>query len=213
MQSKHVKQYKWPTKLVITSVNDVLPWQGSIFSILMLMVFFDGNNAFFWITVVLSFFAGGATSVFQSGMFGLAGKWHSLHVSTLPCSYRASWSCVADATAQLCFGSGMLPFKYTQAIMAGQSAGAVVIALFYIIFLEIMPNNDASGLAFFAMAVAFIFICLFTCYILQRRPIVLHYMNASMRDKKLDSDGKAAAPNFKAILRVLLSPGESTHVE
>lgn len=64
-----------------------------------------------------------------------------------------------------------------------------------------MPSNNASGLAFFAMAVAFIFICLFTCYILQRRPIVIHYMKASLRDKQLDSDGKAAAPNFKAILR------------
>jgi len=152
--------------------------QGAIFSILMIMVAFNGNIAFFWITVILSFLAGGATSVFQSGMFGLGG---------------------------------MLPFKYTQAIMAGQSAGAVIVAVFYIAFLEIMPNNNYSGLAFFAMAVIFIAVCLWSCYILQRRPIVLHYMKKSERDKALDKDGKVSAPDFAAILRVCEHMSECCH--
>eukprot|EP00958_Prasinococcus_capsulatus_P026941 scaffold5084_cov385-Prasinococcus_capsulatus_cf.AAC.7 len=47
------------------------------------MVAFNGNIAFFWITVILSFLAGGATSVFQSGMFGLGGTRSAVRVSGL----------------------------------------------------------------------------------------------------------------------------------
>jgi len=154
--------------------------QGLVFLLLAAMVHMDGSTTFFWCTITLSLIAGGATSVYQSGMFGLAG---------------------------------MLPPKYTQAIMAGQSMGAIIVALLYIIFLEVMPSNNASGLAFFQVSVACILCCLCCCYKLRAQPLVEFYMKASAVSQagsgprlqtpgdQSYADGRSPRPDFDSLLR------------
>lgn len=61
--------------------------QAVVFLILLILVFVPGSNGMFWFIIVLSLIAGGATSIFQSGMFGLAGMLPSRYTQVCVCVY------------------------------------------------------------------------------------------------------------------------------
>eukprot|EP00958_Prasinococcus_capsulatus_P022040 scaffold3065_cov389-Prasinococcus_capsulatus_cf.AAC.2 len=78
---------------------------------------------------------------------------------------------------------------------------------------EVMPSNNASGLAFFQVSVACILCCLCCCYKLRAQPLVEFYMKASAVSQagsgprlqtpgdQSYADGRSPRPDFDSLLR------------
>eukprot|EP00041_Stephanoeca_diplocostata_P029188 m.855386 g.855386 ORF g.855386 m.855386 type:complete len:539 (+) comp23509_c0_seq2:190-1806(+) len=75
--------------------------------------------------------------------------------------------------------SGMLPFKYTQALMGGQGLGGVGIAVMNILTISFVDNPDDAAYIFFWVAVAVLFLCNATFLILVQLPVVQFYSKAA----------------------------------
>ncbi|EDO37568.1 predicted protein [Nematostella vectensis] len=81
--------------------------------------------------------------------------------------------------------SGMMPAKYTGAVMTGQGIGGTFAALASIIFTAIWGQDDpiTVGFGYFLSAVVMLFLCIITYILLPSLNFARHFMGHSSRDQ------------------------------
>lgn len=87
-----------------------------------------------------------------------------------------SAACTAFFQGGLFGLAGMLPFEYTQALMGGQGLGGVIVAGLNVLTLSAIPDDVVqAAFIFFIVAVAVLFFCVVSFFLLESLPIVHHY--------------------------------------
>ncbi|XP_030855255.1 equilibrative nucleoside transporter 1 isoform X2 [Strongylocentrotus purpuratus] len=138
------------------------------------------------------------------------------------------WVTLASVVVINCFSAvfqgsvfglgGLLPKKYTQALMAGQGLGGIVPALVSIICLATLNDNSLVGFVYFLISVICIFITYGAYLVLPRNKYAEYYLNkqASPRTGMIDvsasfsssfEEKKTTKPPFWKILSQIWVPG------
>ena len=90
----------------------------------------------------------------------------------------------------------MLPKRYTQAVMAGESAAGVIEICFRVVTKVSVQSERLGGILFFIVSLSFIIICVFCyCYIRKNKMVIfytrksqtrLHYTRGTCTQEELD---------------------------
>ena len=79
--------------------------------------------------------------------------------------------------------SGMLPPRYTQAVMAGESAAGLVVSLNRVVTKVALTEMRSGVIAFFVVSVLFILLCVGCQVYIGLSPFVRHYVVACRQNK------------------------------
>eukprot|EP00051_Salpingoeca_urceolata_P028297 m.486141 g.486141 ORF g.486141 m.486141 type:complete len:486 (+) comp24195_c0_seq1:411-1868(+) len=111
--------------------------------------------------------------------------------------------------------AGSMPIKYTQALMAGQGYGGVIVALLNIVTLAAMDDGkdvDGAAFLFYLIAVVTVALCLLSCVYLLNQPLVKFYRTSSAPSPSINQDAtpvrrSSVSDTFVQVRRLALSVG------
>ncbi|XP_022103338.1 equilibrative nucleoside transporter 4-like isoform X2 [Acanthaster planci] len=84
--------------------------------------------------------------------------------------------------------AGMLPRRFTQAVMTGESAAGLLTSLNRIITKLLVHDEKINTLTFFVMSAAMVLVCLLTHHLARRTDFVRYYMTACSRREESVED-------------------------
>ncbi|XP_004363728.1 hypothetical protein CAOG_02889 [Capsaspora owczarzaki ATCC 30864] len=86
--------------------------------------------------------------------------------------------------------AGMLPARYTGALMSGQALGGIIVSLASIFSTVGSSNQQVSAIAYFTVSVVVILGCLIGFFVLLRLPVYKFYMEVADHHKAVQSQSR-----------------------
>ncbi|CAF1648355.1 unnamed protein product [Didymodactylos carnosus] len=80
----------------------------------------------------------------------------------------------------------MLPSRYTQAVMTGESAAGLIASSVRILTKLFMSNNHLSTITFYLIGIVFILSCLIIYVLIQRTSFIGYYVKICEDAKKIE---------------------------
>ena len=104
--------------------------------------------------------------------------------------------------------SSMLPRKYSQAVMAGESVAGLVVSINRIITKLAIESERLSSIIFFVISLLFIVVCFFCHIYIQCSPFVKHHTSKCQKRKKnRNQQNEVSSSNGDDIRSESLPPG------